>query len=84
MTAPKAKNTERLLYRERKGDPLADSLRLMRDGRIGIDCDVHIIILTLREWHALAVQDMERRQYVAPKRGAARTTSHPIPTRVAG
>lgn len=57
MTEPltgAAVNTDRELWRERKGDFYADSVHVTTSGGIGIDCGGYVIVKTLREWHRLA------------------------------
>lgn len=47
-------NTDRELWRERKGDFYSDSIHVTKDGGIGINVGGHVIVMPLFEWHALA------------------------------
>lgn len=53
------KNTDRELWRERKGDYFGDSIHVTATGAIGINCGGTVIIMTLRGWHK-AVDALER------------------------
>lgn len=50
-----ASNTNRELWREREDDFYADSIHVTETGSIGINCGGRVIVMPIREWHALAV-----------------------------
>ncbi len=52
MTA--TKNTDRELWREREDDYYAPSLFVTEGGGIGVNVGGHVIVMPIREWHALA------------------------------
>ena len=49
-----AQNTDRELWRETPGDYYADSLYVTEGGGIGMNVGGFVIVLPIREWHALA------------------------------
>ncbi len=62
--APQAANTDRELWRgpdESKGSYYADSIHVTEGGAIGIDVGGFVIVMPLRDWHALAVESAVNR-----------------------
>lgn len=53
-TSRPAKNTDREIWRERPDDYYADSIHVTEGGGIGINCGSMVIVMPVREWHALA------------------------------
>jgi hypothetical protein len=51
---PAAQNTDREIWRERKGDFYSDSIHVTENGGIGINCGGHVIVMTPRNWHRVA------------------------------
>ena len=49
-----ASNTDRELWREREGDYYADSIHVTEGGGIGMNCGGMVIVMPIRNWHALA------------------------------
>jgi hypothetical protein len=49
-----AKNEDREIWREREGDYYADSIHVTAQGAIAIDCGGHVIVMPVRNWHAIA------------------------------
>lgn len=47
-------STDRELWRERPDDYYADSLHVTATGGIGINCGGSVLVMPLRQWHALA------------------------------
>jgi len=47
-------NADREIWREREGDFYADSIHVTKDGGIGINCGGTVIVMSAREWFALA------------------------------
>lgn len=47
-------NTDRELWRERKGDFYADSLHVTEDGGIGMNVGGTVIVMPILEWHRCA------------------------------
>jgi hypothetical protein len=52
-----ADNTDRELWRERKGDFYADSLFVTEHGGIGIHCGGYVFVKPIRGWYALASEN---------------------------
>lgn len=47
-------NTDRELWREVEGDYYAPSIHVTKDGGIGTNVGGHVVVMPLRDWHALA------------------------------
>lgn len=59
MTLDCRQNTDREFWRgpdEGNGAFYADSIHVTVNGGIGINCGGHVIVMPLRDWHALAVE----------------------------
>ena len=54
-----AQNTNRELWREREDDYYADSIHVTAGGGIGINCGGTVIVKPVREWHRLAMKEVE-------------------------
>jgi hypothetical protein len=54
-------NTDRELWRERTDDFYADSIHVTEGGGIGINVGGHVIVRSLKQWHA-AIAEVERLQ----------------------
>jgi hypothetical protein len=48
------KNTDHEIWRECVGDYYSDSIFVTEGGGIGINCDGHVIVRSVEEWHRLA------------------------------
>jgi hypothetical protein len=46
-------NTDRELWRERRGDYYADSIFVTESGGIGMNCGGFVIVKPIRDWHQL-------------------------------
>lgn len=51
-----ATNTDKELWREHNDDFYSDSIHVTKDGGIGINVGGKVIVKTLKEWHALALE----------------------------
>lgn len=68
MTTKKAKNncianTDRELWRERKGDFYSDSIHVTESGQIGMCHEGHTIVMPIEKWHYFAqliIEESER------------------------
>lgn len=52
-------NTDRELWRERKGDYYADSIHVTADGAIGMNVGGTVIVKPIQGWHSLATKAIE-------------------------
>ena len=60
-----AKNTDRELWRESDGDYYSPSLHVTESGAIGMNVGGSVIVMRIRDWHALARQLAEAQQRIA-------------------
>ncbi len=54
------RNTDRELWRETEGDFYAPSIRVTESGGIGMSVGGTVIVMPIRDWHALAMQPPDR------------------------
>ena len=52
-----AENTDKEIWRETPGDVYSDSIHVTNDGKIGINCGGHVVVMPLRMWHRLALKE---------------------------
>lgn len=52
-------NTDRHLWPDVSEDPLCDRMHVTSGGAIGINVGGFVIVKTMREWHRLAVRDLD-------------------------
>jgi len=60
MSDAAAVNTDRELWRERDGDFYSPSIHVTVEGGIGIDVGGTVIVLSVYDWHRLALEDSHR------------------------
>ena len=53
-----ARNTDAHLWPIVSEEPFPDSIHVTADGGIGINVGGHVIVKTLRDWHALAAKEV--------------------------
>jgi len=46
-----SENTDKEIWREKKGDYYSDSIHVTEHNGIGIDCGGHVIVAPIRKWH---------------------------------
>ena len=54
-----ARNTDKLLWREREDDYYADSVHITEGGGLGIDCGGTVFVMPLKGWHFLAEEALK-------------------------
>lgn len=46
-------NSDKEIWREREGDFYSDSIHVTKSGCIGLNVGGHVIVMSVKKWHAL-------------------------------